>query len=109
LLIFIINSKNDPSQATVTSPTSQNGERQTIEFDYRDEPSQICTKPIPISPKQALDELDVEKSLPPASPPKDEEEIIQSENSPSTEENSLTLEENEDDEDFNHDVQSQIE
>ncbi|CAG5106690.1 Oidioi.mRNA.OKI2018_I69.chr1.g2957.t1.cds [Oikopleura dioica] len=75
------------SEATVTSPAAQNGEHQTIEFDYRDEPTQLCSKPIPISPKQALDELDVEKSLPPASPPKDEEGSLPLE----SEENPLDL------------------
>ena len=67
----------------------------------------MCARPIPISPKQALDELDVEKSLPPASPPKDEEENA---NSPSTEENSLRLDENEDEEELSREnVQSEIE
>ena len=68
----------------------------------------MCARPIPISPKQALDELDVEKSLPPASPPKDEEENLPNENSPSTEKNSLRLDENEDGEEFDHDVQSEM-
>ena len=67
----------------------------------------MCAKPIPISPKQALDELDVEKSLPPASPPKDEEENLQI--CEKSEENSLTLDEDEDGEELNHDVQSEIE
>ena len=67
----------------------------------------MCAKPIPISPKQALDELDVEKSLPPASPPKDEEENLQI--SEKSEENSLALDEDEDGEELNHDVQSEIE
>jgi len=98
------------SEATVTSPTSQNDGRQTIEFDYRDEPSQMCARPIPISPKQALDELDVEKSLPPASPPRDEEENLPNENSPSSEENSLGLDENEGGEELSREnVQSEIE
>lgn len=70
----------------------------------------MCARPIPISPKQALDELDVEKSLPPASPPKDEEENLPNANSPSTEENSLRLDENEDGEELSREnVQSEIE